>query len=218
MLDGIGTGDRVDGVGDAGFLRNDLLGPQGDEGGLFGWQGQRFVQRVCMQRLATPENGGEGLHRDANDIVFGLLGGERRPGGLRVEAQEQRARVFCVEAVAHDFGPQAARRAVLGNFFKKIIVGVEEKRELRREFVEDRKSTRLNSSHGYISYAVFCLKKKNKSSFVSLSAKSSRSFRDIAWFYAGISVQPIVSIGPASTPLVNYTFHTARRRRSPTIL
>src|SRR2546429_1360848 len=27
---------------------------------------------------------------------------------------------------------------------------------------EDRKSTRLNSSHGYISYAVFCLKKKNR--------------------------------------------------------
>src|SRR2546422_6162244 len=27
--------------------------------------------------------------------------------------------------------------------------------------VIDRKSTRLNSSHGYISYAVFCLKKKN---------------------------------------------------------
>src|SRR2546422_6720297 len=28
--------------------------------------------------------------------------------------------------------------------------------------VGDRKSTRLNSSHGYISYAVFCLKKKKK--------------------------------------------------------
>src|SRR6266550_7936541 len=28
--------------------------------------------------------------------------------------------------------------------------------------LEDRKSTRLNSSHGYISYAVFCLKKKKK--------------------------------------------------------
>src|SRR2546422_3214606 len=28
--------------------------------------------------------------------------------------------------------------------------------------VADRKSTRLNSSHGYISYAVFCLKKKKK--------------------------------------------------------
>src|SRR2546429_6583801 len=29
-----------------------------------------------------------------------------------------------------------------------------------REAARDRKSTRLNSSHGYISYAVFCLKKK----------------------------------------------------------
>src|SRR2546422_6440241 len=33
-----------------------------------------------------------------------------------------------------------------------------ERARLRR----DRKSTRLNSSHGYISYAVFCLKKKNR--------------------------------------------------------
>src|SRR5687768_415320 len=29
-----------------------------------------------------------------------------------------------------------------------------------RATIKDRKSTRLNSSHGYISYAVFCLKKK----------------------------------------------------------
>src|SRR2546429_5758373 len=29
-------------------------------------------------------------------------------------------------------------------------------------FYTDRKSTRLNSSHGYISYAVFCLKKNTK--------------------------------------------------------
>src|SRR2546422_1150778 len=32
----------------------------------------------------------------------------------------------------------------------------------RRARRGDRKSTRLNSSHGYISYAVFCLKKKKK--------------------------------------------------------
>src|SRR2546422_6519384 len=30
----------------------------------------------------------------------------------------------------------------------------------RLDECQDRKSTRLNSSHGYISYAVFCLKKK----------------------------------------------------------
>src|SRR5205809_5692957 len=33
----------------------------------------------------------------------------------------------------------------------------------------DRKSTRLNSSHGYISYAVFCLKKKKKNTLILLS-------------------------------------------------
>src|SRR2546429_2567216 len=42
----------------------------------------------------------------------------------------------------------------------------------------DRKSTRLNSSHGYISYAVFCLKKKNKIMLVMLSdADISTTFR-----------------------------------------
>src|SRR2546429_4854741 len=37
----------------------------------------------------------------------------------------------------------------------------------------DRKSTRLNSSHGYISYAVFCLKKKNHRAPVSAASLSS---------------------------------------------
>src|SRR2546429_5281230 len=32
----------------------------------------------------------------------------------------------------------------------------------RASCMRDRKSTRLNSSHGYISYAVFCLKKKQQ--------------------------------------------------------
>src|SRR3712207_8103822 len=32
---------------------------------------------------------------------------------------------------------------------------------------QDRKSTRLNSSHANISYAVFCLKKKNTTTFIS---------------------------------------------------
>src|SRR5438270_13488160 len=34
-------------------------------------------------------------------------------------------------------------------------------RKIERHSVRDRKSTRLNSSHSQISYAVFCLKKKN---------------------------------------------------------
>src|SRR2546429_370498 len=38
----------------------------------------------------------------------------------------------------------------------------------RLQSEKDRKSTRLNSSHGYISYAVFCLKKKNSHSLQRL--------------------------------------------------
>src|SRR5258707_1412757 len=37
--------------------------------------------------------------------------------------------------------------------------------EVAAEVLGDRKSTRLNSSHANISYAVFCLKKKNKSTY-----------------------------------------------------
>src|SRR2546422_7505209 len=37
--------------------------------------------------------------------------------------------------------------------------------------IEDRKSTRLNSSHGYISYAVFCLKKKKSRNAPSLNSR-----------------------------------------------
>src|SRR2546422_3403229 len=40
---------------------------------------------------------------------------------------------------------------------------------------EDRKSTRLNSSHGYISYAVFCLKKKKNVSQGPACTHPSRS-------------------------------------------
>src|SRR5699024_11268098 len=65
-----------------------------------------------------------------------------------------------------------ARVAVLGITFKenvgdvrntKVIDIIEELRDYGvNVFVQDRKSTRLNSSHVSISYAVFCLIEKNK--------------------------------------------------------
>src|SRR2546430_4913624 len=49
--------------------------------------------------------------------------------------------------------------------------------ELVRRAVQDRKSTRLNSSHSQISYAVFCLKKKKTTrttqSLVGLTARGT---------------------------------------------
>src|SRR5690348_17911116 len=55
------------------------------------------------------------------------------------------------------------RRATLlsGSKSSRIIEGAM-KRRFRRYWPPDRKSTRLNSSHPSISYAVFCLKKKKK--------------------------------------------------------
>src|SRR5207302_10470340 len=49
-------------------------------------------------------------------------------------------------------------KEVLTKWIATIFVG--------RTTVEDRKSTRLNSSHVKISYAVFCLKKKSRSIFI----------------------------------------------------
>src|SRR3989304_1160500 len=42
---------------------------------------------------------------------------------------------------------------------------------------QDRKSTRLNSSHGYISYAAFCLKKKKDKREFSLTRSGRRAPR-----------------------------------------
>src|SRR5438067_10542264 len=42
-----------------------------------------------------------------------------------------------------------------------------------RELVVDRKSTRLNSSHVSISYAVFCLKKKRRQHYISVEQRGA---------------------------------------------
>src|SRR5690606_41474134 len=54
----------------------------------------------------------------------------------------------------------------LGHLFlgiEPIVVALVLARSVVGQLVQDRKSTRLNSSHVKISYAVFCLRKKNKS-------------------------------------------------------
>src|SRR2546427_5637786 len=58
------------------------------------------------------------------------------------------------------------RSSVEGDFAKGDVAGSREALEVIAATAKtwlDRKSTRLNSSHSQISYAVFCLKKKNKS-------------------------------------------------------
>src|SRR5258708_14941592 len=56
-------------------------------------------------------------------------------------------------------GPVCAQSRIRGRDRDGVVCAVD---RARREEREDRKSTRLNSSHQIISYAVFCLKKKKK--------------------------------------------------------
>src|SRR5687768_17856326 len=70
------------------------------------------------------------------------------------------------DAVAAHFLRQPGQRdlhAVVHLEHRAIDVGTDV--EGRRDG-QDRKSTRLNSSHGYISYAVFCLKKKRETTYI----------------------------------------------------
>src|SRR2546422_4455377 len=81
------------------------------------------------------------LFRSVGELAVVDAGGEERVPHRYVGEQGRRRHD---EAAQHE----QRRRAVAGPV------------RLRR----DRKSTRLNSSHGYISYAVFCLKKKKNNS------------------------------------------------------
>src|SRR3712207_8734221 len=65
----------------------------------------------------------------------------KRPERLRVATGHQRHQGIVGRAIARTLGARTRER---------------------NDFGRDRKSTRLNSSHANISYAVFCLKKKNK--------------------------------------------------------
>src|SRR2546422_7426330 len=66
------------------------------------------------------------------------------------------------DGLHHDepLGGDAALAAVQEPRLGRRASGLVEVRVREHDEGIDRKSTRLNSSHGYISYAVFCLKKK----------------------------------------------------------
>ena len=142
-LDGVGqsldvlrTAERVGDVCDARLVQQHLLRAQRDRRRALGGQGERLVVAVRVQRLAPAGGRGEGLQRDAHDVVERALGRERRAAGLGVEAQGERALVARPEALAHERGPDPAGRAEFRDLGEDVVVGVEEEREARREDVD----------------------------------------------------------------------------------
>src|SRR5207247_5020046 len=72
-----------------------------------------------------------------------------RAGGLASPAQPDQHPFFCRDPLFH----RAVLRRVLSALLDRVL-------DHAATSCKDRKSTRLNSSHEWISYAVFCLKKK----------------------------------------------------------
>ncbi len=69
-FDEVGAGERVGGVGDAALVGEDLLGAEGDAGGLLGGQGEGLVEAVGVQALRAAEDGGQRLDGGADDVVL----------------------------------------------------------------------------------------------------------------------------------------------------
>ena len=136
LLDRVGAAAGVDGIGDAGLGCNHLLGSKCQPRGFLGGQRQRFITPVAMQRLRAAEHGRQRLKCHADDVVVGLLGGQRAAGSLRVEAQLLGAGVRRAEAVAHEVRPQPARGSKLGDLLEKIVMCVEEERQALAEPVD----------------------------------------------------------------------------------
>src|SRR5258708_31471779 len=90
---------------------------------------------------------------DDNNAALSVLGGNL--GGGMSSRLFQKLR----EEMGVGYYVRAYNDAYTDHGFFQISAGVDNKRI--DEVIEDRKSTRLNSSHQIISYAVFCLKKKN---------------------------------------------------------
>src|SRR2546430_4039133 len=76
--------------------------------------------------------------------------------------------LFTVILIDKFFNPNGQRIGCLLGFKKKITCAI------------DRKSTRLNSSHSQISYAVFCLKKKKIITVSRVRVASDNASYDIA--------------------------------------
>ena len=55
--------------------------------GFFGWQREGLVLAVGMQALRAAEHGSEGLERDTDDVVIGLLGRQGYAAGLGVKPE-----------------------------------------------------------------------------------------------------------------------------------
>src|SRR2546422_1507795 len=118
---------------------------RGNHGQALAWAGEILgvAVTICVPRGNNPEK---------NEAMR----------GFGAELIEQGDDYDAAAEVAEKLARERGLTLVHSTNHRQIVAGAAADRQ--HQSVEpglDRKSTRLNSSHGYISYAVFCLKKKN---------------------------------------------------------
>src|SRR5438034_8818392 len=84
------------------------------------------------------------------------------PDRTRITHGDDLSPVFAQVEKRHDEAVQRLQEWIRQPSIAAEHRGMDEGCELTMRLLRDRKSTRLNSSHTVISYAVFCLKKKKK--------------------------------------------------------
>src|SRR5947209_9770071 len=161
-----------------------------------------FQDRALESRCLTEENGGRKLR---DDIPINLT------AQYKHEALELRNKLLMFRF--RSFGkrqidPALADRSIeprLAQIFVPLL-SVIENAGAREALRQDRKSTRLNSSHANISYAVFCLKKKK----IQAGESSTCDGRSIQWRRARTTHAPR-SLSTTHQRARRATRHTLRR-------
>src|SRR2546422_4916150 len=97
------------------------------------------------------------IRRPPRSTLFPYTTLFRSPGRGDPPASDRRGRDGGLQAGGH-----VRRRIPSADALSLFNLRIEMREPAAGPAEGDRKSTRLNSSHGYISYAVFCLKKKKK--------------------------------------------------------
>src|SRR2546422_7676867 len=120
------------------------------------------VSLLRHEEIPTPRPKAKELRRVVEPMI--TLGKKPSLANRRLAFDRLRDRDI-VEKLFGDLGPRYAKRN--GGYLRILKTGFRKGDNAPLALVSlmdrvDRKSTRLNSSHGYISYAVFCLKKKNE--------------------------------------------------------
>src|SRR2546429_4947346 len=108
------------------------------------------------------------LLRSARRLRVKLFGELNNPSPFRIEELHANGKAVALQRLAVGYSSRGAKLSGARGELQRIALLPVPRADhpraarthiLRKRGFRDRKSTRLNSSHGYISYAVFCLKK-----------------------------------------------------------